>query len=33
MNFGKSKARFGSQDGCKFDDVAGIDEAKEELQL
>ena len=34
MNFGKSKARFQSEakTGIKFDDVAGIDEAKEELE-
>ncbi len=34
MNFGKSKARFqmDAQTGIMFDDVAGIDEAKEELQ-
>ena len=34
MNFGKSKARFqmDAQTGVMFDDVAGIDEAKEELQ-
>jgi cell division protease FtsH len=34
MNFGKSKARFQmeAKTGIKFDDVAGIDEAKEELQ-
>ena len=34
MNFGKSKARFQmeAKTGLKFDDVAGIDEAKEELQ-
>lgn len=34
MNFGKSKARFqmDAKTGVKFDDVAGIDEAKEELQ-
>ncbi|AFZ46816.1 membrane protease FtsH catalytic subunit [Cyanobacterium stanieri PCC 7202] len=34
MNFGKSKARFqmDAKTGIKFDDVAGIDEAKEELQ-
>ncbi|MGF1513863.1 MAG: ATP-dependent zinc metalloprotease FtsH2 [Elainellaceae cyanobacterium] len=34
MNFGKSKARFQmeAKTGVKFDDVAGIDEAKEELQ-
>lgn len=34
MNFGKSKARFmmEAQTGVMFDDVAGIDEAKEELQ-
>jgi cell division protease FtsH len=33
MNFGKSKARFQmqAQTGVKFDDVAGIEEAKEEL--
>ena len=34
MNFGKSKARFQmeAKTGINFDDVAGIDEAKEELQ-
>ena len=34
MNFGKSKARFQmeAQTGVVFDDVAGIEEAKEELQ-
>ncbi|MBR8830798.1 MAG: ATP-dependent zinc metalloprotease FtsH 2 [Chroococcopsis gigantea SAG 12.99] len=34
MNFGKSKARFQmeAKTGITFDDVAGIDEAKEELQ-
>jgi len=34
MNFGKSKARFqmDAKTGVKFDDVAGIDEAKEELE-
>jgi cell division protease FtsH len=34
MNFGKSRARFmmEAQTGVKFDDVAGIDEAKEELE-
>ncbi|MDJ0712946.1 MAG: ATP-dependent zinc metalloprotease FtsH2 [Prochloraceae cyanobacterium] len=34
MNFGKSRARFQmeAQTGVVFDDVAGIDEAKEELQ-
>lgn len=34
MNFGKSRARFQMEDrtGVKFADVAGIDEAKEELQ-
>ncbi|MBV9386495.1 MAG: ATP-dependent zinc metalloprotease FtsH2 [Chroococcidiopsidaceae cyanobacterium CP_BM_ER_R8_30] len=34
LNFGKSKARFQmeAKTGVKFDDVAGIDEAKEELQ-
>ena len=34
MNFGKYKARFQmeAKTGIKFDDVAGIDEAKEELQ-
>ncbi|MGY6528567.1 MAG: ATP-dependent zinc metalloprotease FtsH2 [Cyanobacterium sp.] len=34
MSFGKSKARFqmDAKTGIKFDDVAGIDEAKEELQ-
>ena len=34
MNFGKSKARFmmEAQTGVMFDDVAGIEEAKEELQ-
>ena len=34
MNFGKSKARFmmEAETGVKFDDVAGIEEAKEELQ-
>ncbi|MBW4600938.1 MAG: ATP-dependent zinc metalloprotease FtsH2 [Calothrix sp. FI2-JRJ7] len=34
MNFGKSKARFSmeAKTGVKFDDVAGIEEAKEELQ-
>jgi cell division protease FtsH len=34
MDFGKSKARFAmdAQTGVKFDDVAGIEEAKEELQ-
>ncbi|NJN88464.1 MAG: ATP-dependent zinc metalloprotease FtsH [Leptolyngbyaceae cyanobacterium SL_7_1] len=34
MNFGKSKARFmmEAKTGVKFDDVAGIEEAKEELQ-
>jgi cell division protease FtsH len=34
MNFGKSKARFmmEAKTGVLFDDVAGIDEAKEELQ-
>ena len=33
MNFGKSKARFQieARTGIKFDDVAGIEEAKEEL--
>ena len=34
MNFGKSKARFQmeAKTDIMFDDVAGIDEAKEELQ-
>lgn len=34
MNFGKSKARFlmEAQTGVMFDDVAGVDEAKQELQ-
>jgi cell division protease FtsH len=34
MDFGKSKARFAmdAQTGVMFDDVAGIEEAKEELQ-
>ena len=34
LNFGKSKARFQieAKTGIKFDDVAGIDEAKEELE-
>ncbi|MEO1522603.1 MAG: ATP-dependent zinc metalloprotease FtsH2, partial [Cyanobacteria bacterium J06633_2] len=34
MNFGKSRARFQmeAKTGVMFDDVAGIDEAKEELQ-
>jgi cell division protease FtsH len=34
LNFGKSKARFqmDAKTGIKFDDVAGIEEAKEELQ-
>ncbi|MFM7190905.1 MAG: ATP-dependent zinc metalloprotease FtsH2, partial [Microcystaceae cyanobacterium] len=34
MNFGKSRARFqmDAKTGIMFDDVAGIDEAKEELQ-
>ncbi|MEE3717784.1 ATP-dependent zinc metalloprotease FtsH [Tumidithrix elongata RA019] len=34
MDFGKSKARFSmdAETGVKFDDVAGIEEAKEELQ-
>ncbi|MDM9383182.1 ATP-dependent zinc metalloprotease FtsH2 [Chlorogloeopsis sp. ULAP01] len=34
MSFGKSKARFQmeAKTGVKFDDVAGIEEAKEELQ-
>ena len=34
MNFGRSKARFQmeAKTGVMFDDVAGIDEAKEELQ-
>ncbi len=34
LNFGKSKARFQmeAKTGIKFDDVAGIEEAKEELQ-
>jgi cell division protease FtsH len=34
MSFGKSKARFQmeAKTGITFDDVAGIDEAKEELQ-
>lgn len=34
MNFGKSKAKFmmEAQTGVMFDDVAGIEEAKEELQ-
>jgi ATP-dependent Zn protease len=34
MNFGKSKARFmmEAKTGVLFDDVAGIEEAKEELQ-
>ncbi|MEP0911813.1 AAA family ATPase, partial [Leptolyngbya sp. GB1-A1] len=34
MNFGKSKARFQmeAKTGVMFDDVAGIEEAKEELQ-
>ena len=34
MNFGKSKAKFQmeAKTGIMFDDVAGIDEAKEELQ-
>ncbi|MFP4220419.1 MAG: ATP-dependent zinc metalloprotease FtsH2 [Phormidium sp.] len=34
MNFGKSKARFQmeAKTGILFDDVAGVDEAKEELQ-
>jgi cell division protease FtsH len=34
MNFGKSKAKFqmDAKTGVKFDDVAGIEEAKEELQ-
>ena len=35
MNFGKSRARFQMQakTGVMFDDVAGIEEAKEELQI
>jgi cell division protease FtsH len=34
MNFGKSRARFQmeAKTGIKFDDVAGIEEAKEELE-
>ncbi|BAY22228.1 FtsH peptidase [Calothrix sp. NIES-2100] len=34
MNFGKSRARFQmeAKTGVKFDDVAGVEEAKEELQ-
>jgi cell division protease FtsH len=34
MDFGKTKARFSmdAETGVKFDDVAGIEEAKEELQ-
>lgn len=34
MSFGKARARYQVEDrtGIKFDDVAGIDEAKEELQ-
>ena len=34
MNFGKSKARFSmeAKTGVLFDDVAGVDEAKEELE-
>ncbi|MBD1877808.1 ATP-dependent metallopeptidase FtsH/Yme1/Tma family protein, partial [Coleofasciculus sp. FACHB-T130] len=34
MNFGKSRARFQmeAKTGVKFDDVAGIEEAKEELE-
>ena len=34
MSFGKSRARYQveTETGVKFDDVAGIDEAKEELQ-
>ncbi|MEN9229207.1 MAG: AAA family ATPase, partial [Gloeomargarita sp. HHBFW_bins_205] len=34
MNFGRSRARFQmeAKTGVKFDDVAGVDEAKEELQ-
>ena len=34
MNFGKSKARFSmeAKTGITFDDVAGVDEAKEEFQ-
>ena len=34
LNFGKSRARFQmeAKTGVKFDDVAGVDEAKEELQ-
>jgi cell division protease FtsH len=34
LRFGKSRARFANVDKCKvtFDDVAGIDEAKEEVQ-
>jgi len=34
MNFGKSKARFSmeAKTGVTFDDVAGVDEAKEEFQ-
>lgn len=34
LNFGKSRARFQmeAKTGIKFDDVAGIDEAKEELE-
>lgn len=34
MSFGKSRARYQVEDqtGVRFDDVAGIDEAKEELQ-
>jgi cell division protease FtsH len=34
LNFGKTRARFNAEDktGIKFDDVAGIEEAKEELQ-
>lgn len=34
MSFGKSRARYQVEDqtGIRFDDVAGIDEAKEELQ-
>ena len=34
MSFGKTRARYQVEDrtGVKFDDVAGIDEAKEELQ-
>ncbi len=32
LNFGKAKARSGVRDKVTFDDVAGVDEAKEELK-